>query len=241
MIRQAARVGFVLTLLCLASTPAFAQAEPSIRPDAGDEEAGVKDVVDGVMRPYLRRNSLPGAIVGASLHGRRHFFSYGQANDAGVPFTADTLVEIGSCTKTFTATLFALAVNRNQIDPIASVQKYMPSGYTLQPEARPMTPLELADFTSGMPDDPINLPHRWDMRSIEHYTTKDFLRWVSHWMPATRVPRLRSTARDMLSFGEANLGHKEVNAKPVSDEVIAAMQLAQMPIYTKPYGIDERP
>jgi len=50
----------------------------------------------------------------------------------------------------------------------------------------------------------------------------------------------RSTARDMLSFGGANLGHEEVNAKPVSDEVIAAMQLAQKPIYTKPYGIDEQ-
>ncbi len=28
----------------------------------------------------------------------------------------DTLVEIGSCTKTFTTTLFALAINRKQID-----------------------------------------------------------------------------------------------------------------------------
>jgi hypothetical protein len=66
------------------------------------------------MQPYLSQNNVPGAIVGASLHGRRYFFSYGQATDAGAPFTADTLVEIGSCTKTFTATLFALAVNRNQ-------------------------------------------------------------------------------------------------------------------------------
>ena len=44
-------------------------------------------------------------------------------------FTPDTLVEIGSCTKVFTTTLFALAINRNQIDPNTSAQKYMPSGY----------------------------------------------------------------------------------------------------------------
>ena len=42
---------------------------------------------------------------------------------------------------------------------------------------------------------------------------------------------LRSTAHDMISFGEANLGHNEVNGKPVSAELIAAMQLAQKPIY----------
>jgi CubicO group peptidase (beta-lactamase class C family) len=40
----------------------------------------------------------------------------------------------------------------------------------------------------------------------------------------------------MISFGEANLGHEEVNGKPVSAELIAAMQLAQKPIFTMPNG-----
>ena len=39
-----------------------------------------------------------------------------------------------------------------------------------------------------MPDDPTNLPPRLEMRSIEHYTTKDFLTWVSHWKPAVPPP-----------------------------------------------------
>lgn len=320
MVRHAAHVGFVFTILFLAGITAFAQApqrQLSVGPNAGDEEAVVKQVVDRIMQPYLSQNYIPGAIVGVSLHRRRYFFSYGQATDAGAPFTADTLVEIGSCTKVFTTTLFALAVNRNQIDSNASVQRYMPAGYTLLPRARPMTPFELADFTSGLPDDPPNLPRRLEMRSIEHYTTHDFLTWVSHWTPATRLPApyrysnagigllgylvmtatgtpwdnqlndeilqplsmhdttlrpsreqmnrmaqghrrngndaprwpvfawyaaggLRSTARDMLSFGEANLGHKEVNGKPISDELIAAMQLAQKPIYIMPNGFDEQ-
>jgi CubicO group peptidase (beta-lactamase class C family) len=40
----------------------------------------------------------------------------------------------------------------------------------------------------------------------------------------------------MISFGEACLGHNEVNGKPVSAEMIAAMQLAQKPIFTMPNG-----
>jgi len=151
-----------------------------------------------IMQPYLAQGQrMAGgrrwsrspdlrAIVAVSLHGHRYFFPYGKATDAGAPFTRETLVEIGSCTKTFTTTLFALAINRNQIFPDAPAQKYMPNGYTLR--VRQLTPLELADFTSGMPDDPTSLPRGLEQRSIASYTVKDFLTWASNYEPRTRLP-----------------------------------------------------
>ena len=69
------------------------------------------------MLPYLAQTGAPGAIVGVSLHGHRYYFPYGKATDSGALFASDTLVEIGSCTKTFTTTLFALAINRNEMTP----------------------------------------------------------------------------------------------------------------------------
>jgi CubicO group peptidase (beta-lactamase class C family) len=286
--------------------------------DASGKEATVKRVVDSIMQPYLaegqrtagghpwKRSPFLGTIVAVSLHGHRYFFPYGKATDAGAPFTRETLVEIGSCTKTFTTTLFGLAINRNQITPDASAQQYMPNGYMLR--AQQLTPLELADFTSGLPDDPTNLPREPQRRGIESYTIKDFLTWASNYEPSTQLPAphkysnagigllsylvatasgktwqdqvnseilqplgmndttlrptpeqqrrlaqghnragldaprwpvfawyaaggLRSTAHDIISFGEANLGHNAVNGKRVSAELIAAMQLAQKPIY----------
>ncbi|MGB9474284.1 MAG: serine hydrolase [Candidatus Udaeobacter sp.] len=323
-----ARFGLIVTVALLPAAKILAQQAPSatgpnLQSNAGGEAAVVKRVVDGIMQPYLaqeqrrvggrlwRRSPYLGTIVAVSLHGHRYFFPYGKATDAGAPFTSDTLVEIGSCTKTFTTTLFALAINRNQIVPDASAQKYMPTGYTLR--AQDLTPLELTDFTSGMPDDPTNLPRGLEQRSIEHYTVKDFLTWASNYEPTTRLPApykysnagigllsylvatatgknwddqviteilqplamadttlrptpeqqerlaqghnrvgqnaprwpvyawyaaggLRSTAHDMISFSEAYLGHNEVNEKPVSAELIAAMQLAQKPIFTMPNG-----
>jgi CubicO group peptidase (beta-lactamase class C family) len=324
MHRTATRFGLMITVAALATAKVAAQQAPS----AGGEEAVVRRAVDGIMQPYLaqelrtslrgqrwQRSAALGAIVAVSLHSHRYFFPYGQATDAGIPFTRDTLVEIGSCTKTFTTTLFALAINRDQIASEASAQKYMPEGYTLR--AQQLKPLELADFTSGMPDDPTNLPRDLEQRSIEHYTVKDFLTWASNYEPRTRLPApykysnagigllsyllstatgknwedqvnseilqplgmadttlrptpaqqkrlaqghnragqnaprwpvyawyaaggLRSTAHDMISFGEANLGHNEVNGKPVSAELIAAMQLAQKPIYTMPHGSNKQ-
>ena len=167
MHRTKSRFGLIVTVAVLVAAKVAAQRAPStagpyLQPNAGGEEAAVKRVVDGIMQPYLAqgqrmaggqrwtRSPYLGAIVAVSLHGQRYFFPYGKATDAGAPFTRDTLVEIGSCTKTFTTTLFALAINRNQIVPDGSAQKYMSDGYTLR--AKQLTPLELADFTSGMPD-----------------------------------------------------------------------------------------
>lgn len=327
MHRTTAPLILILTVMASAAR-IVAQQAPSdtgrrLQPNSEFEGAAVKQIVDGIMQPYLAqrqrmagghkwiRSPHLGAIVAVSLRGHRYFFPYGTSTDAGAPITRETLMEIGSCTKTFTTTLFALAINRNQIIPDASAQKYMPSGYTLR--AQQLTPLELADFTSGMPDDPMNLPRGLEQRSIEHYTVRDFLTWASNYEPRTRLPApykysnagigllsylvatatgktweeqldseileslgmtdttlrptpeqerrlaqghnragqdaprwpvyawyaaggLRSTAHDMISFGEAYLGHAEVNGRPVSAELIAAMQLAQKPIYTMPNG-----
>ena len=203
MHRTVTRFGLIVTVALLTAANVAAQQAPSaagphLQPDAGGEAAAVKRVVDGIMQPYLaqgqrragrhlwRRSPYLGAIVAISLHGHRYFFPYGKATDAGAPFTPETLVEIGSCTKTFTTTLFALAINRNEIVPAASAQKYMPKGYRLR--AQQLTPLELGDFTSGMPDDSTNLPRGLEQRSIEHYTVNDFLTWASNYEPTTRLP-----------------------------------------------------
>src|SRR6188474_2752058 len=200
---RATRFGLIVTVAVLAAANATAQQAPSaagqnLQPDAGGEEAAVKRVVDGIMQPYLAQGQRMaggrkwspsphlGTIVAVSLHGHRYFFPYGKATDSGAPFTRETLVEIGSCTKTFTTTLFALAINRNQILPDAAAHKYMPNGYTLR--AQQLTPLELADFTSGMPDDPTNLPRGLEQRSIASYTVRDFLTWASNYEPRTRLP-----------------------------------------------------
>jgi CubicO group peptidase (beta-lactamase class C family) len=332
------RFGSALTSLLVAAVSVSATIQVKAEearfggPQSGSnqsaEEEVVRRVVNGIMQPYLAqqqrtgargqrwvRSSDLGAIVAVSLHGRRYFFAYGKANGSGAPFTRDTLLEIGSCTKVFTTTLFALSINRKQIAPDDSAQKYMPDGYMLR--AQQLTPLELADFTSGMPDDPTNLPRDPEQRSIEHYTVQNFLNWASNYEPQTRLPApykysnagigllsylvetatgkswedqvnseifqslgmpdttlrptpeqekrlaqghtrtgqnaprwpvfswyaaggLRSTAQDMISFGEANLGHHEVNGKPLSAELIAAMQLAQKPIYTIPNGVNKQ-
>ena len=152
------------------------------------EEEQVREAVSTVMRQYMATSQVPGAVVGVSVHGRRYFFHYGKADSDGAPFTPDTLVEIGSNTKTFTTTLFVLALERQQMEADESIQKHMPDRMKLELLAQKATPLELASFQTGMPDDPTNLPPKLEMRSIQHYTPKDFLNWVAHWKPEVPPP-----------------------------------------------------
>ena len=137
MNRTATCFVLIVTAAVLAAASIVAQQAPSasgphLQPNAGGEAAAVKQIVDGIMQPYLAqeqrnaggrrwsRSPDLGTIVAVSLHGHRYFFPYGKATDAGALFTRETLVEIGFCTKTFTTTLFALAINRNQIVADAS-------------------------------------------------------------------------------------------------------------------------
>ena len=154
----------------------------------GTSEQAVRAVVDGVVLPIMQQRSIPGLAVGLSWGGRTYFFPYGRVNSRGDLFKPDTLVEIGSCTKVFTTTLLALAVAHGQMSLSDSIQKYMPEAIPLRPAAQQVTPLELADFTSGMPNDPPDLPRSLERRSIDHYTTRDFMNFVRDWEPPTPLP-----------------------------------------------------
>ena len=143
-------------------------------------------------------------------------------------------MEIGSCTKTFTTTLFALAINRNQIVPDASAQKYMPNGYTLR--AQRLTPLEMADFTSGMPDDPTNLPRAPERHSIEYYTVKDFLTWASNYEPRTPLPapyRYSNAGIGLLSYLVATATGKTWEDQ-VNSEILQPLGMADTSLRPTP-------
>jgi beta-lactamase class C len=74
------------------------------------DEAQVRAAIDEAMKPAIAQYGIPGVAVGVTLNGARIFVEYGLASQKPqVPVTRDTLFELGSISKTFTATLAALA------------------------------------------------------------------------------------------------------------------------------------
>jgi beta-lactamase class C len=77
---------------------------------AAQPTARVGNVVAQTVRPLMQRYGIPGMAVGIVVGGDTYVYDYGVASKAtGAPVRGDTLFEIGSVTKTFTATLASYA------------------------------------------------------------------------------------------------------------------------------------
>ena len=93
--------GIAASTLLFATTPAIAGEAPADR---------LKALVDAAVQPVMKANDIPGLAVAISLKGEPHYFSYGLASkEDGRRVTPETLFEIGSVSKTFTATLAGYA------------------------------------------------------------------------------------------------------------------------------------
>lgn len=86
---------------------------------ADDNDARLRGVVDAAIRPLMAEHDIPGMAVAVTAGGRSAVFTYGVASrEANKPVEAGTLFEIGSVSKTFTATLaaYALALGKLSLD-----------------------------------------------------------------------------------------------------------------------------
>lgn len=108
----------LVVLSTLTPTACAPTADPS-----DDVQEEVKAVVDAAILPLLQEHDIPGMAVAVIVGGRTHHFDYGVASrESGSPVTPETLFEVGSISKLFTATLGAWAEGRGALalsDPAA--------------------------------------------------------------------------------------------------------------------------
>jgi beta-lactamase class C len=94
---------------------------------AADSPSKITAAVDRAFRPLLAEYDVPGIAVAVTVDGQQYFFSYGVASkDRNTPVTKGTLFEIGSVSKTFTATLASYAQILGKISLDDHPGKYMP-------------------------------------------------------------------------------------------------------------------
>ena len=95
---------------------------------AEDEKADIEKIVAQVIQPVMEKYGVPGMAVGIVMRGQSYVYDYGVMSKATrKPITRDTLFEIGSDSKTFTATLAAYAEASGQLLLSDSASKHFPS------------------------------------------------------------------------------------------------------------------
>lgn len=144
-----------------------------------DEDIKVRQAVDAAMKPLIEQYAIPGMAVGVTIDGKRHFIEYGlAARKPKVPVTRDTLFELGSISKTFTATLATYAEVEGKLSLNDSVSAHMPElkGSALDH----VRLLDLATHTAG--GFPIQLPNdiKNDKQLIAYYRG-----WKPEFAPGT--------------------------------------------------------
>jgi len=109
------------------------------------------EALDRFVRRQLKRTGTPGAAVGVQLRGRSYMNGYGVTNiDNSLPVDADTLFQIGSTTKTFTATAIMRLVEQGKLALDAPVRRYIPEFRLRNAEAgRKATVRHLLTHTGG--------------------------------------------------------------------------------------------
>lgn len=114
--------------------------------------------VDSVARIYIQKSTTVGLLIGIIKNGTTTVYSYGETIRRGKKLpNIDNFFEIGSITKTFTATLLAYYVNEGKVKLTDPITKFLPDSVVANPELKGITLLQLSNHTSGLPRLPDNL------------------------------------------------------------------------------------
>lgn len=94
---------------------------------AVEEQYDLAGIVNAVILPLMAENDIPGMAVAISIRGERHIFNYGLASkESRQEVREDTLFEIGSISKTFTATLAGYAQAKKDLSLSDTVSQHLP-------------------------------------------------------------------------------------------------------------------
>lgn len=149
-------------LLLLCASPLLAWASPGL-------EEQVRDVAQQVMRD----NDIPGLAIAISDNGKQYFYEFGVADQAsGRAVSRDTLFELGSISKTFSASLAARAALDGKLALQAQTADYLPE-LAGTPFGK-LTLLNLATHTNG--GMPLQLPDAI-------HDNAQLLAWLRQWQP----------------------------------------------------------
>ena len=194
-----------LGILVTAASPAIAQI-----PD--------KPAVDAAIDRFMKSTGVPGAAIGITTPSGTYVFTHGNASaEPATPVDADTVFEIGSVSKTFTATLAAYAVETGALTWDAPVSRYLPA--LKDTHLAQVSLLNLATHTTG--GMPLQLPDT--VKTIANLTA-----YFQSWAPPAAPGTVRTYANPsigLLGIAAARAMGDDFAAL-VRDKVFAPLGLA---------------
>lgn len=108
----------------------------------------IKEIVNIAITPIQKEFNIPGMAIAISIDGKEYFYNYGLASkESKQAVSQNTLFEIGSISKTMTATLASYAQINGQLSFTDSVSQHLP--YLRGSAFDKVSLLNLATHTAG--------------------------------------------------------------------------------------------
>jgi serine-type D-Ala-D-Ala carboxypeptidase/endopeptidase len=144
-------------ILALLASRSVAQQEPPVAGHSLPSDTEIQKILADRI-DILHKST--GMVVGIVTPNGRRIISYGRARDGDATHPdGDTVFEIGSVTKVFTALALADMWLQGEVSPEDPVSKYLPSEVKVpERNGRAITLADLATQTSGLPFFPSDFP-----------------------------------------------------------------------------------
>ena len=139
------------------------------------------DEIRTILRDRIESARQSVGIVACSFDsGGQKTVAYGSSDSAnGRPLDGDSVFEIGSITKVFTALLLAEMVTRGEVSLDDPVAKYLPASVKMPARnGKQISFLDLATYRSGLPPLPDGIPNDGD-NPYANYTAEQLYAFLS--------------------------------------------------------------
>lgn len=179
----------------------------------------IKNITDKAVAQAMDKNQIPGVAVAVIVNEQTYLFNYGLSNiEQKRPVTNSTIFEIGSVSKTFTATLASYAEVEGKLNLTDAVENYIP-----ELKGTPFGNVKLLNLgthtTGGLP---LQVPDE-----IENIT--QLIKYFYDWKPEQPIGTMRTYANASIGI----LGW--ITGKSLNTEFSSAMHQ----ILFKPLGLND--
>ena len=187
-------IGMPIVLVAIMEGPRRAHTTMAVAPPFPPDS----EILSLLRRRVEQRRSAGIVVALLEPGGRSRIIAYGDPGPGQPPLDGNSVFEIGSITKVFTATMLAQMVQEGSLHLDDPAQRFLPADAHLPTrEGKQITLAELSEQNSGLPRLPTNMHPANDANPYADYTVQQMYSFLSSYQ-LTRDPGAR--------FEYSNLG-----------------------------------